>query len=141
MMTTDLFRHALLQFLNIPYKWGGNDPIHGLDCSGFLQWGLAMVGLDPKGDQSAQTLHDYFKDKDAKLEDGMRGHLNLLFFGTDEFNITHCAFGLGFGSMIEAGGGNSRTLTVDDAIQQGAFIRIRPVSARKDLVASIILSF
>ena len=47
--------------LNIPYKWGGNNPIQGYDCSGFVQEALATINLDPIGDQTSHSLYDIFK--------------------------------------------------------------------------------
>lgn len=107
----------------------------GLDCSGFVQECLAAVGLDPAGDQTAQGLHDYFckssrGDMARKLQPGA-----IAFFGAGPRSITHVALCLDDAHMIEAGGGGSKTTTKEDAIKQGAFVRIRPLARRKDLVA------
>lgn len=132
-MTKDLFQQACIRFLNIPYKWGGDDPGAGLDCSGLLQELLAMVGLDPKGDQTAQGLYEYFlNNSDSKVgfDTG-----SIVFFGQSLSQITHVALLLSPDYMIEAGGGGSRTNTLQDAINQNAFVRIRPVKNRKDMVS------
>ena len=47
-----------LSFTKIPYRWAGDDPMAGFDCSGYLQEVLASVGMDPRGDQTSQALHD-----------------------------------------------------------------------------------
>ena len=49
-------------FIGKPYLWGGEGP-EGYDCSGFIQEVLSCIGLDPKGDQTAQGLYNYFSRK------------------------------------------------------------------------------
>jgi hypothetical protein len=41
------FINACLQFLNLPYIWGGDD-FKGYDCSGLVQELYAMIGIDPR---------------------------------------------------------------------------------------------
>jgi len=123
------------EHLKIPYKWGGDDPT-GFDCSGFIQEVLAAVGYDPKGDQTAHTLYQELLKQgweECSPEDLIREG-SILFFGSKEL-ITHVSISYDAYHMIEAGGGNSKTKTLQDAINQNAFIRIRPISNRKDLVA------
>jgi len=126
-----IIRDYLLQFVGTPYIWGGDDPINGFDCSGFAQEYLASFGKDPPGDQTANSLYRYF------LKHGeIKKHCDLgylLFFG-DKERIKHVAIGLTADLMIEAGGGTSVTRTINDAIIQNAYIRIRPHNSRNDLV-------
>lgn len=129
-----LIQYAL-QFVGLPYKWGGDDPILGFDCSGFVQELLAAVGLDPAGDQTAQALYDIFKSKAGSAMVQDEG--SLLFFGKSVKEITHVAFAITPLLMIEAGGGGSKTNSAQDAAAQNAYLRIRPISRRSDLVASI----
>lgn len=121
-----------LRFLTIPYRWGGSHPSMGYDCSGFVQEILASVGLDPKGDQSAQALYTALSQGDWKegLQPG-----SVLFFGKGLYQITHTALAISNEQMIEAGGGNSTTTNVIKAAEQNAFIRIRPI--RSDLVCAL----
>lgn len=139
-MTKELFQQFLLTYLHRPYIWGGDDPIKGLDCSGFVQEALAPLGLDPIGDQTAQGLYDHFKTKGHGLPQlsnfsGYTG--SLVFFGKSLTQITHIALCLTTEVIIEAGGGGSRTNTVQNAIDQNAFIRLRPFGQRKDIVAVV----
>lgn len=131
MMSKDLFRQACLTYLHIPYIWGGDDPIRGMDCSGLVQELLAMIGLDPKGDQTAQGLYDYFKTRSS--QDQQVG--SLVFYGASTSKITHVAMMLDQRTIIEAGGGGSSTTSQDAAIRQNAFIRLRPFDRRRDVVA------
>jgi cell wall-associated NlpC family hydrolase len=120
--------------LNTPYRWGGSHPLEGMDCSGFVQYVLSAAGADPKGDQSAQALYDYFSTAGDfnKIKAGA-----LAFYGKNVLNISHVAFCLNEYQMIEAGGGDSTTLNADDARKRGAMVRIRLIKSRPDLVAVI----
>jgi len=122
--------------LNIPYKWGGNNPIQGYDCSGFVQEALATINLDPIGDQTSHSLYDIFKHstEGTLVKKANFGH--LLFFG-ERKKIRHVAIALNAHTMIEAGGGGSRVTSHNDAIEHNAFVRIRPILRRNDLVAII----
>lgn len=131
-MKRETFIHAALSFLNIPYIWGGDD-FSGLDCSGLAQELLAILGLDPQGDQTAHALYLHFQKSgiEGVIETG-----SLVFYGTKE-KVTHVGLILDGDIMIEAGGGGSRTTDAKAAAQQNAFVRLRPFSRRKDLVAII----
>lgn len=123
-----------LRFVGTPYKWGGSNPIEGMDCSGFVQELLMSAGVDPKGDQTAQGLFDYFS-KTGDWNKYLAG--SLAFFGESVTKITHVGFCLDEYRMIEAGGGDHLTLTPLDAAKKNAFIRVRLINSRKDLVAVI----
>lgn len=130
----DLLKQYALRFVGTPYRWGGDDPINGLDCSGFIQELLASVGQDPQGDQTAQGLFNHF-DKIGEWNKYVCGA--LAFYGKSVTEINHVAMMLDQYRIIEAGGGGSKTLTLKDASDQNAFIRIRLLKNRKDLVAVI----
>lgn len=108
----------------VPYKWGGDDPMAGFDCSGFIVEILKSVGMLPRTrDYTAQGLYDLFKQ--SKTDSVYAGC--LVFWGTSVKNITHVEFGFNTNTTIGASGGGSRTVTVKDAINQNACIKIRPV--------------
>jgi cell wall-associated NlpC family hydrolase len=126
-----LYDYAL-SFLGQPYRWGGDDPIDGYDCSGLVQEILASVGADPAGDQTAQTLFEYFR-RQGRISGPALGA--LAFYGQNRNAITHVAFCLDRYRVIEAGGGGSKTTTREEAAKQNAFVRVRTFTHRKDLVA------
>jgi len=120
-------------FIGVPYIYGGQNPAFGVDCSELVQEILRSIGLDPKGDQTAQMLYDYFQ---------LNGHVTdspkpgaLLFYGQSAEKITHIAFAISDNQLIEAGGGDSTTTSLEAASHKAAFVRIRPVTHRKDLIA------
>lgn len=131
-----IIKEYALSFLLKPYRWAGDD-FSGIDCSGLVQEILMAAGIDPVGDQTAQTLFNYFMDpKNGKTGEPQLGA--LAFYGESHMKITHVAFCMSSFLMIEAGGGGSKVNTVQDAIATNAFVRIRPILRRKDLIACIL---
>lgn len=131
-----LITYAMMH-VGLPYNWGGDDPIKGYDCSGFVQELLISSGAHPdngRTDYTAQRLHDYFAANGAwgKYTAG-----SLAFYGRDAKHISHVGFLIDPRRVVEAGGGRSTTTNRDAAAAQNAFIRIRTVDYRKDLRAVI----
>lgn len=126
----DLLIDYAMSFVGTPYIWGGSGP-EGYDCSGFVQEILMAAGADPPGDQTAQGLHDYFLGQSAR-HPPCPGALS--FYGRTATEIVHVAFCVSEALVVEAGGGGSHT-TVPT---RGAFVRIRPIFARGDFVATFL---
>jgi peptidoglycan DL-endopeptidase CwlO len=116
-----------------PYGWAAEGP-NQFDCSGLVQELLRSVGMDPPGDQTAQTLYNHFEQKGIwnKYCAG-----SLVFYGKTNATITHVAMMIDSYRVIEAGGGGSHTKTVEDAERDHAFVRVRLLKYRPDLVAVI----
>jgi len=131
MIDKHLYNYAM-SFLHIRYKWGGANPLEGLDCSGLVQLILQSVGADPKLDQTSQALYDWF----SVLGDEAPPNLGTLsFYGSSAQHITHVGFCIDPHRMIEASGGGRNTHTLQDSIDDHAFIRMSLINRRKDLVA------
>lgn len=124
-----------MKFVGVPYKWGGSNPISGLDCSGFVQEVLMAAGLDLPGDQNAQAYYNHFA-KVGRL--GVRGAGALCFYGNSPTEITHITIMVNEVQCLGANGGDSKTVNRDAADKVGAFIKMRPYNYRKDLVAVIL---
>lgn len=125
--------------LGIPYIYGGNTPLSGLDCSGLVCELLKSVGeLGTMEDLSAQALFDKYHNGAGEWNRIAPG--SLVFYGESVAKISHVAMILdvsGTPRIIEAGHGTPAILTIEDAKKRGAFVRIRQMSYRKDLVAII----
>lgn len=126
-----------MQVLNkgVPYRWGGECLLQGMDCSGMVQYCLRAIGKDPKGDQSSQGLYDHFAEKALASSKVVRRG-DLLFFGKSEDQISHVAIAIDQRHMIEMGGGNAQTVTYEDAIRDNAHARIMPIARRNDFIGS-----
>lgn len=128
-----LIQYAM-SFVGSPYQWGGNFPISGYDCSGLVQEILASVGMDPSGDQTAQTLFNHFESR-ASTQVYQPGA--LAFYGQSLTKIIHIAFMIDNHRVIEAGGGGSHVNTFEDAKKASAFTRIRLVKHRSDFLITL----
>lgn len=131
----NLTKAYALSLLGLPYRWGGDDPIGGFDCSGLVIEILQSCGVLPRGyDNTAQGLFKKFWEYG---EPGVVEFGSLAFFGRSVEKIIHITYLLDDYRMIEAGGGGSRTTSNDAAERDNAFVRIRPIKWRSDLVAIV----
>lgn len=126
------------QWIASPYKWGGNGPFY-FDCSGFVRWCLRHADHFKKRKDFDQDMcagymaRTYFKDCEIFVEDINPG--DLLFYGESLKTINHVMMvnwvyqrkPLAYG-VIGARGGDSTTLTLEDALAKGAGVSsyIRP---------------
>lgn len=138
-----ILSELIFSLLNTPYKWGGNHPLEGFDCSGFILWLLTSIDAYNNHDTTAQGLYNHFEIRypmhmiDIRVDDFMFG--DLIFFGDTNVDITHIAMALDDDLMVEAGGGDSSTTSLRRAKKKGACVRIRPITSRMDLIAAFTL--
>lgn len=133
MMPRVLALDVAIRFLGKPYLWGGDNPIVGFDCSGFIVEILKSVGRLPrKGDWTAEQLcRQVFSTKPvyhdiSELRPGM-----LVFWETPAKVIRHVemVYAVTDGPItIGASGGGSATTSVAEAVAQDAYIKLRPVA-------------
>lgn len=118
------------RFLNLPYKWGGDDSIGGFDCSGLVIEILKGVGIvDEKFDTTAHGLSEKFAETDIMQagtlvywdwnKDGRIDHVEMIAFVEDSGEMY----------TIGASGGGSSTTSPQSAEQANAFVKIRPLRA------------
>lgn len=129
-----LYDYAM-KFVGTPYRWGGDDPIDGFDCSGFVQELLASMGEDPPGDQSALALYNELKKTGKRKTMGLGA---IAFYGPSPTEITHVTMMINDWQTVGANGGGSKTIDLDAAAKQNAFIKVRPLDYRKDLIEVIM---
>ena len=115
------------RFIGTPYRWAGDDPMAGFDCSGFVVEVLQAVGKLQMHDYSANDLYALFK-----LDAVASGYMGCLAFWLDGAGrAVHVMILVDDVHVIGALGGGSTTISVEDAIKQNAFIKMRPLNYRK----------
>lgn len=124
----------IMKAVGVPYIWGGKDPSKGLDCSGFTQYALKFLGLNPPGECNAQSLYSIFsKTGDSVLTPSFG---DLLFFGKDQ-RIHHVAIALNEDEMVEAAHGNETITDRLKAYEKGAKVMVTNIGRMRDLYAII----
>jgi len=127
----NILRDYAMQFVGVPYRWAGDDPMAGYDCSGFIQELLASVGLDPPGDQTAQGLFDHY---DRIGERSPAPNIGVLtFYGESVSKIVHVAMLIDPYRIVEAGSGGHLTNSEEAAIKHNAYVRVRHLIQRKPI--------
>lgn len=120
-----------------PYRWGGDDPVGGFDCSGLVEEGLEGTGRIPMGPpkRSAAMLAELFRaNAMSNVQSFSPGC--LLFYNRKKADgtiyIGHVAivWAILGGQVftLEAASGGSSTLTEQDAIDQNAYVRVKPAA-------------
>ena len=128
----DLATKVAWSFHGLHYKWGGDDPMAGFDCSGFCIEILKSVGVLPReGDWRAVDLYNRFKPHSFPI--AYEGMLVFWHSSKDENNIIHVEYCLDSTFSIGASGGGGSTITEQDAIEQNAYIKVRPFKSRKNV--------
>lgn len=118
----DIARAAWWSHLGLPYHWGGDDPLAGVDCSGLAIEGLKACGLFPReGDMRAIDLAKKYPAA-TTLRPGC-----LLFWGNPIYHVEIVWAVLdGEVTTLGASGGGSKMLTLEDAITHNAYVKLRP---------------
>ena len=118
--------------LNTPYLWGGDDALAGFDCSGFVIEGLKSAGVLPRsGDWTAQVLAEQEFATYRRLGKDEVQPGTLLFWRRGakiiHVEVVYRVIGQQV-YTIGASGGGSRTDSLQDAIDQDAYVKIRPAN-------------
>ncbi|MCY0865509.1 MAG: peptidoglycan-binding protein [Sulfobacillus sp.] len=85
-----------MKYLGYSYRFGGNSPATGFDCSGFTQWVYGQVGISLPRTSYAQWNVGTHVSYD-QLQPG-----DLVFFSTDGIFANHVGIYLGNGEFISA---------------------------------------
>jgi cell wall-associated NlpC family hydrolase len=97
----DSIGEAARQLLGTRYKWAGVTPAKGLDCSGFVKYVFAKLGIElPHSAKELATMGGSISKDTAEMRPG-----DLLFFGKGK-RISHVSIYLGDGMMIHASSSN-----------------------------------
>lgn len=138
---TTLFLYAM-SFLGVPYKYGGANPMSGIDCSGLCIELLKSCGVLPHSfDATAQGLYDRFSDPVYGSIAMQTAFGVLVFYGKSKKLISHVGFCVDGMRVIEAGSGDSKVVDRITADERNAFVRMRPIQYRSDFVAACLPNY
>ncbi|MDD2851927.1 MAG: NlpC/P60 family protein [Desulfuromonadaceae bacterium] len=109
------------RFVGIPYRWGGNNVVDGMDCSGFVRAVYNLCGLS-----IPRTSRDQFKAGDAVVKDDLQDG-DLVFFGSSADNINHVGIYVGEGKFVHAPrqGEDIRVTSVTESYFEKRFVGAR----------------
>lgn len=112
-------------FHGLPYLWGGDDPMAGFDCSGFVIEVLKSVGKLPRaGDWRARDLCGMFPEAES-IQPAM-----LVFWQNRAGTVIHVELTISDKLAIGASGGGSATADPKAAIAANAYVKVRPFESR-----------
>jgi len=84
------------RFVGIPYRWGGENVVDGMDCSGFVRAVYNLCGINiPR--TSAEQFRTGDKVNRDELADG-----DIVFFGSSTEKINHVGIYVGKGRFVHA---------------------------------------
>ncbi len=109
------------RFVGIPYKWGGDNVVEGMDCSGFVRAVYNLCGLSiPRTSRDQFTAGDLVSKGD--LKDG-----DLVFFGAAADKISHVGIYVGNGKFVHAPrrGEEIRVTAVNESYFEKRFVGAR----------------
>lgn len=109
------------RFVGIPYRWGGDNVVEGMDCSGFVRAVYNLCGLSVP-----RTSRDQFKAGDLVTKDDLKDG-DLVFFGASVDKINHVGIYVGGGRFVHAPrrGEEIRVTSVNESYFEKRFVGAR----------------
>lgn len=109
------------RFIGIPYQWGGDTVVDGLDCSGFVRAVYNLCGVS-----IPRTSREQFKAGSPVAKDDLKDG-DLLFFGSSESAINHVGIYVGNGKFVHAPkrGEEIKTAALDESYFERRFVGAR----------------
>lgn len=109
------------RFVGIPYRWGGNNVVDGMDCSGFVRAVYNLCGLS-----IPRTSRDQYKAGDQVAKEDLKDG-DLVFFGSAADSISHVGIYVGDGKFVHAPrrGEEIRITAVNESYFEKRFVGAR----------------
>jgi cell wall-associated NlpC family hydrolase len=109
------------RFVGIPYRWGGENVVDGMDCSGFVRAVYNLCGLS-----IPRTSRDQFKAGESVAKEALQDG-DLVFFGASDDSINHVGIYVGNGRFVHAPrrGEEIRVTSVDESYFEKRFVGAR----------------
>jgi cell wall-associated NlpC family hydrolase len=117
------------RYVGTRYRYGGESPAEGFDCSGFVQYVFNRHGVElPRTSSQQATAGRPTQRALSALRPG-----DLLFFDTDGRGIDHVAIYVGGGRIIHASAGSRRVRYDEVDTNRGNWYVRHFVAARRVL--------
>ncbi|MBT0662927.1 C40 family peptidase [Geobacter pelophilus] len=84
------------RFVGIPYRWGGDTVVDGMDCSGFVRAVYNLCGVN-----IPRTSREQYRVGESVAIDGLKDG-DLVFFGDSEERINHVGIYVGDRKFVHA---------------------------------------
>jgi len=109
------------RFIGIPYQWGGNTVVDGLDCSGFVRAVYNLCGVS-----IPRTSREQYKAGSPVARDDLKDG-DLLFFGASASSINHVGIYVGNGTFVHAPkrGEEIKTAALNESYFERRFVGAR----------------
>jgi cell wall-associated NlpC family hydrolase len=109
------------RFVGIPYRWGGENVVDGMDCSGFVRAVYNLCGLN-----IPRTSREQFKTGEAVAKDELQDG-DLVFFGASEYSINHVGIYVGNKRFVHAPkrGEDIRVTSVEESYFEKRYVGAR----------------
>jgi cell wall-associated NlpC family hydrolase len=106
------------RFVGIPYRWGGDNVVEGMDCSGFVRAVYNLCGIS-----IPRTSAEQFKAGEKVARDDLKDG-DLVFFGSSSDNINHVGIYVGNGRFVHAPrrGDEIKVSAIEEKYFSGRFV-------------------
>lgn len=106
------------RFVGIPYRWGGENVVDGMDCSGFVRAVYNLCGVN-----IPRTSADQFKTGENVSRDSLADG-DLVFFGATVDSVNHVGIYVGGGKFVHAPrrGDEIKVSSLDEKYFAGRFV-------------------
>jgi cell wall-associated NlpC family hydrolase len=117
------------RYVGTRYRYGGESPAEGFDCSGFVQFVFGLHGVElPRTSRQQASAGRVGPREIARLQPG-----DLMFFASNGRRIDHVAIYAGDGRIIHASSGSGRVRYDDIGTGRGEWYLRRLVTSRRVL--------
>ncbi len=106
------------RFIGIPYRWGGDNVVEGMDCSGFVRAVYNLCGIS-----IPRTSAEQFRTGEMVAREDLKDG-DLVFFGSSSDKINHVGIYVGNGRFVHAPrrGDEIKASAIEDNYFSGRFV-------------------
>ena len=115
------------EYIGVPYKWGGNTPESGFDCSGYTRYVFARQGVQlPRTSREQARAGQNVTARRSALRQG-----DLMMFAEPHRAISHVAIYAGDGRIIHSSSSGGGVRYDDLDTKRGQWFMHNMVAARR----------